>query len=158
AATPSMLYRDLLAEVYRRLAKHWGLRITEIEAQAFGRSIGQWPAFGDSPAALRYLKQHYRLVILSNVDRESFKFSQVQLGVEFDAIYTAEEIGSYKPDPRNFDFLIDKLSQQGFAKSDILHVAQSLYHDHVPANRINLASAWIERSQHATKRVEPMPR
>jgi 2-haloacid dehalogenase len=63
----------------------------------------------------------------------------------FDAVYTAQDIGSYKPDPRNFTYLLDRLREAGFDKSQILHVAQSLFHDHVPANAIGLASAWIDR-------------
>ena len=101
--------------------------------------------FPDSSAALGYLKQHYQLVILSNVDRESFKGSNRRLGVEFDAIYTAQDVGLYKPDPRNFEYMLAHLAQRGVAKADILHTAQSLFHDHAPAKRSGLASAWIDR-------------
>ncbi len=71
--------------------------------------------------------------------------SQPRLRVEFTTVYTAEEIGSYKPDPRNFRYLLDKLAAAGHKSDDILHVAQSLYHDHAPANRCGLRSAWIDR-------------
>ena len=109
-----------------------------------------WPEFADSPAALQYLKRHYRLVILSNVDRHSFRASNARLRVEFDAVYTAQDVGSYKPDPRNFDYLVRHLDEDfGLAKGDILHTAQSLFHDHVPARRIGLATAWIDR-RHAS--------
>jgi 2-haloalkanoic acid dehalogenase type II len=145
ALTPSMPYADLLAEVHRQLAAAWGVTPAAEENAAFGASVGDWPAFPDTPDALRYLKQHFRLVILSNVDRHSFTASNRRLGVEFDAIHTAQDIGSYKPDPRNFTYLLDRLAEDGFAKSRVLHVAQSLFHDHVPANAIGLASAWIDR-------------
>jgi FMN phosphatase YigB (HAD superfamily) len=85
------------------------------------------------------------LVILSNVDRASFTASNQRLGVAFDAIHTAQDIGSYKPDQRNFAYLVERLAEQGVAKGQVLHVAQSLFHDHVPANAIGLASAWIDR-------------
>jgi 2-haloacid dehalogenase len=143
--TPSMIYSDLLATVHRRLAKEWKVNVSDTEHTRFGASVPDWPAFPDSAEALAYLKQHYQLVILSNVDRESFKGSNKRLGVEFDAIYTAQDIGSYKPDPRNFTYLLDRLKEQGIAKTKILHVAQSLFHDHVAANAIGLASAWIDR-------------
>ena len=113
---------------------------------AFGSSVGNWPAFPDSASALGYLKQHYKLVILSNVDRLSFAASNKKLGVTFDAVYTAEDVGSYKPDPRNFTFMLEHLEADlGISKSQVLHTAQSLHHDHVPAERAGLARAWIDR-------------
>ena len=89
------------------------------------------------------------MIILSNVDNESFAASNARLAVTFDAIYTAQDIGSYKPDERNFEYMIEAVSQMGIEKSELLHVAQSLYHDHEPANRLGLKSCWIDR-QHAT--------
>ena len=139
--TPGLLYSELLARVHRRLAAEWGVATTAAEDRAFGGSVGDWPAFPDTAAALAYLQRFYKLVILSNVDRASFARSQLRLGVEFTAVYTAEEIGSYKPDPRNFRYLLDRLAEAGHQPGDILHVAQSLYHDHVPANRCGLRSA-----------------
>ena len=103
-----------------------------------------WPAFADSAAALQYLKQHYKLVILSNVDNGSFAFSNKKLGVEFDAIFTAEDIGSYKPSPRNFEYMLEKLDARGIGKGDILHTAESLFHDHGPANASG-SPRWIHR-------------
>jgi 2-haloacid dehalogenase len=147
AETPTMRYSEVLAAVHGRLAREWGVEDDAAEAAAFGASVPDWPAFPDTPEALAYLKRHYALVILSNIDRASFAGSRPRLGVEFDAVFTAEEIGSYKPDPRNFAFLIDRLAERGFAKTDILHTAQSLYHDHVPARAAGLASAWIDRGQ-----------
>jgi len=147
--TPGLVYSKLLALVHRRLAETWGVAADATEAEAFGGSVGDWPAFPDSAAALGYLKRFYRLVILSNVDRAGFARSNLKLGVAFDAVYTAEDIGSYKPDPRNFRYLLDRLAEQGHRPGDILHVAQSLYHDHAPANRAGLASAWVDRRRGA---------
>jgi 2-haloalkanoic acid dehalogenase type II len=145
ALTPGMIYSDLLAEVHRRLAGHFGVTMPEQAHLDFGASVPAWPAFADSAASLQYLKQHYKLVILSNVDRTSFAGSNARLAVEFDAIYTAQDVGSYKPDPANFAYMLDHLAGMGLAKSDILHTAQSLFHDHVPARKAGLASAWIDR-------------
>jgi len=145
ALTPAMVYQDLLAEVHQHLAAEWGATSDPAEARRFGASIGNWPAFPDTAEALRYLKQHFRLVILSNVDRDGFKASNQRLGVAFDAVYTAQDIGSYKPDPRNFAYLLDRLSAMGVTKRQVLHVAQSLFHDHAPANAVGLTSAWIDR-------------
>ena len=146
AESPAMRYPDVLAEVLRRLGTRFGKPATEAEAKAFGASIGDWPAFPDSAAALQHLKRHYKLVILSNVDRASFGKSSTRLGVTFDAVYTAEDIGSYKPDRRNFEYLIQNIRLAfGFDKARILHVAQSLFHDHVPAKAQGLATCWIDR-------------
>ena len=145
AATPSMLYADVLTEVHGQLAHHWGAETNSISDRKFGTSIGDWPAFPDTIAALSYLKQHFRLVILSNVDRTSFHATQTRLGIAFDAIYTAQDIGSYKPDTRNFVYLLERLAEQGVRREQILHVAQSLFHDHAPANAMGLRSVWIDR-------------
>jgi 2-haloacid dehalogenase len=148
--TPAMPYSQLLGVVYRRLATEWGIAVRNEEANIFGASVPDWPAFADSAESLRYLKQHFKLVILSNVDRVSFRSSNERLRVEFDAIYTAQDIESYKPNPRNFAYLLERLRDDfGLESKDVLHTAQSLFHDHAPANRFGLASAWIDR-RHAS--------
>jgi 2-haloalkanoic acid dehalogenase type II len=149
-ANPTMRYSELLALVHDALALELGVGTNAAERRRFGGSVSDWPAFEDTAAALQYLKEHYRLVILSNVDRESFRATNSRLGVAFDAICTAEDVGSYKPDPRNFNYLIERLAAMGIDKSRILHTAQSLFHDHAPANHAGLASAWIDRRHHTT--------
>jgi 2-haloacid dehalogenase len=144
-ATPAKPYSELLAVVYKRLAEHWGLSVSWPECLTYGRSIADWPAFPDTVDALHYLKQRFKLVILSNVDNESFAHSNARLGVAFDGIYTAGDIGSYKPAARNFEYMLTDLGARGIEASTILHVAESLFHDHVPAKSIGLASCWIHR-------------
>lgn len=144
-ATPALPYPALLARVYERLARRWNVSADAVEARAFGASVGDWPAFADSTAALAEFKRHCKLVILSNVDRESFRRSNRRLGVEFDAVFTAQDVGSYKPDARNFAYMIERLAAMGIAKGRILHTAQSLFHDHVPARAAGLATCWIDR-------------
>ena len=144
-ATPDLRYPELLARVHAALAPRLGVAPDPKAAAAFGRSIPDWPAFADSAPALAYLKRHYRLVILSNVDRASFAKSNLRLGVEFDAVYTAEDIGSYKPDARNFEYMLARLKELGIAPAQVLHTAESLYHDHMPAKRCGLATCWIHR-------------
>ncbi len=146
ARTPSMPYPEVLARVHRALAKRLGLLTREELDSTFAASLPHWPAFSDTAAALRALKHRYRLVILSNVHRDGFAASNRKLGVRFDAIYTAEEIGSYKPSPRNFEFLLERLkTDHGVSPDQILHTAQSLFHDHVPARVFGLANCWIDR-------------
>lgn len=161
--TPTLKYSSLLAVNYKRIAESWQTPVSWDECVAFGRSLEDWPTFPDSVAALKYLKSHYRLYVLSNVDNESFAHSNRRLEVQFDGVMTAEDIGSYKPDPRNFQYMLERLGNQGLRKERILHVAQSLFHDHAPANDIGLASCWIDRqrTRHgfgATQRPATMPR
>lgn len=143
--TPGKKYGELLAIVYRRLAEEWGVPVSWDECEVYGSSVKNWPAFHDSAGALQYLKKHYKLVILSNVDNRSFAASNERLQVKFDAVYTAEDIGSYKPADRNFDYMLAKLETLGIRKNEILHTAESMFHDHQPANRHGLANCWIYR-------------
>ena len=148
---PGAPYPAILKRVHDRLAGRFGrgsaAGLDEL-GTAFSESVGAWPAFPDSGDALRFLGSHYRLVILSNVHRRGIEASIRTLGADFDAVYTAEEIGSYKPDPKNFEFLLARLrSDFGLGAEDVLHTAQSLYHDHVPARALGLASAWIDRQR-----------
>lgn len=143
--TPAKTYSELLAVVYRRLAEEWGVAVSWEECQAYGLSVRQWPAFPDSRDALHYLKQHFKLVVLTNTDNVSFSGSNARLGVTFDGVYTAEDIGSYKPADRNFTYMLDMLARRGIQKSEILHTAESMFHDHAPANKHGLANCWIYR-------------
>lgn len=147
-AEPKARYPDVLARVHQRLSEEFAFRPDPELDVRFGGSVQNWPAFPDSGAALQYLGQHFRLIILSNVSRAAFTSSERRLGVSFDAVYTAEDIKRYKPDPRNFRYLIEHCEQDfGIGKGELLHVAQSLYHDHVPARAAGLATAWIDRQQ-----------
>ncbi|MEM7427521.1 MAG: haloacid dehalogenase type II [Pseudomonadota bacterium] len=143
--TPACRYSELLGIVYKRLAEEWGVAVTLEECETYGQSIEHWPAFPDSADALAYLKQHFELIILSNVDNASFAFSNAKLQVDFDAIYTAQDVGSYKPSDRNFEYMLGHLKRRGIAKDKILHTAESLFHDHVPATRHGLSKCWIYR-------------
>lgn len=143
--TPAKDYREVLATVYKRLAEEWGIGVTWEEAQIYGRSVEHWPAFPDSAEALAYLRDHFKLIVLSNVDNESFAHSDAKLGHPFHATYVAGDIGSYKPDPRNFDYMLEHLERLGIAPGDVLHTAESMFHDHGPANRHGLANCWIFR-------------
>ncbi|HVR31101.1 MAG TPA: haloacid dehalogenase type II [Acidimicrobiia bacterium] len=165
AATPELAYPAVLAAAHRGVAEEFGLETNPELDAAFGASVPAWPAFADTAESLRFLSTRYQLVILSNIDNASFAASNRKLGVDFDAVYTAEDIGSYKPDPANFEYLLDHLSADlGRGRQDILHTAQSLFHDHVPAINHGLATAWIDRQRlseggtwGATATVEDQP-
>jgi 2-haloacid dehalogenase len=154
AADPTSPYPRILAGVLEDLAEEFGVTASPEEfgvtaspeeAAAFGGSVKDWPAFPDSPEALAYLKRHYKLVIVSNVDRASFRHSNARLGVTFDAVVTADDAGAYKPAPNHFHLALAQLAEMGVAQDQVLHVAQSLYHDHVPAKRLGLRTMWVNR-------------
>jgi len=143
---PAPLYPEVLRRTALDMQAALGLPREEAAARRFGASVGEWPAFPDSPAALTVLRRHYaRLVILSNVDDASLARSRARLGDPFDFAVTAEQIGTYKPDPRHFETGLARLAEAGIAREQVLHVAQSLYHDHGPARALGLASVWINR-------------
>lgn len=145
AATPEALYPQILAAILRDIGTRFGVEPTTAEQIAFGRSVQDWPAFPDSAEALAYLKRYYKLVIVSNIDRESFRLSNAKLEVEFDRIITAQDVGSYKPAPGHFTRMLAEMAEIGTGKEQILHTAQSLFHDHVPAKQIGLSTMWINR-------------
>jgi len=145
AEHPAELYPGVLARSMRLLGGKLGAEVTSEDAARLAGSVPDWPAFADSHDALAALGGRYKLIILSNVDRASFAGSNARLGVEFTSILTAQDIGSYKPSERNFEALTREAARLGVGRDKLLHVAQSLFHDHVPAKRAGLATAWINR-------------
>jgi len=141
-AGPYLRYREILARCLREVCRHYDVAPDDDAAAAFGGSVGDWPAFPDSSDALRALKTRFRLGVITNCDDDLFAASNQRLGVDFDWIVTAQAVGSYKPDPRNFEAAFARLA---LPRDRILHVAQSLFHDHVPAQELGLASVWIDR-------------
>jgi 2-haloacid dehalogenase len=146
AECPQQLYSEVLADVSRAMAKKWQLKISDEEAAEFGRSVKNWPEFSDSAASLKYLRQHYLMATVTNCDRISYMGSNARLEIEWDGIYTAQDIGCYKPNLRNFDYLFERArSDLGVLPHEILHVAQSLTHDMVPATQMGMTKLWINR-------------
>jgi 2-haloacid dehalogenase len=145
AEHPADRYPDVLARSLRVLGAELGAEVSDEEEARLAGSVPDWPAFADSHDALLALGERFKLIILSNVDRASFAGSNARLGVEFASIITAQDVGSYKPSQRNFDALTSEAARLGIGPGKLLHVAQSLYHDHVPAKRAGLPTVWINR-------------
>ena len=145
AEHPAEVYPEVLARGMRLLGENLGAEVTSEDAARLARSVPDWPAFPDSHDALAALGRRFKLIILSNVDRASFAGSNTRLGVEFTSIITAQDVGSYKPSPRNFEALAGEAARLGIRPGGLLHVAQSLFHDHVPAKRAGLPTVWIHR-------------
>jgi 2-haloacid dehalogenase len=144
---PTAPYPEVLAEAFRQTGVELGHAVSDEWAKRFGASVPDWPAFPDSADALARLAERYMLIIVSNVDRVSFAGSNARLGVEFDAIITAEDVGAYKPSLNHFERLDQVVAELGVPRERLLHVAQSLFHDHGPAKRVGLPSVWINRRQ-----------
>lgn len=123
-----MLYSTLLSHVHAHLAKSLSLPTTPEMDTAFGLSVRSWKPFPDTCAALARLSKHYKLVVLSNVDKEAFGYTQKILesgGGKFDLVVTAQDVGSYKPDLRNFRYVLREIEERfGVKKGEVLVTAQ----------------------------------
>ncbi|SEP30111.1 putative hydrolase of the HAD superfamily [Methylobacterium sp. ap11] len=138
---------EVFADVYRHVAKDLGFPNTDADADAFQLSVLRWPAFSDSVAALKRLRKHYRLVAMTNADRSAFSFYSHTLGNPFHDGVTYDDTGVAKPNPQFFAFNRGRQSALGYKQSDILHVAQSQYHDIGIARDLGYTVCWIERRQ-----------
>ena len=144
AEVPYKTYREVLALSLRGMGARLGFAVSDAEAAGFGASVGQWPAFPDSAEALRRLQERFKLAVITNCDDDLFAQSERRLGVGFDYVITAQQAGSYKPDQANFLLAFERIEEP---PERILHVAQSLFHDHVPAKALGMTSVWIDRRQ-----------
>jgi 2-haloacid dehalogenase len=137
-------YRELLGRALEGIGRDLGFEPTRAEIAAIGGSVGDWPAFGDSAEALARLHGRYKLAPITNCDDDLFAMSAKRLGVDFDWVITAQQARSYKPSPRNFELAFETIDAP---RERILHVAQSLFHDHVTAKRLGMTTVWIDRRQ-----------
>jgi 2-haloacid dehalogenase len=141
-AGPYERYREILGLVLDGITSSFGFEPEASERATFGGSVADWPAFPDSAAALARLHERFRLGVITNCDDDLFAHSAERLATRFDWVVTAQQAGGYKPDAHNFEFAFEK---SGLPRERFLHVAQSLYHDHVPAKRLGLTTVWIDR-------------
>ena len=149
-------YRDVLRRVMELIGSELRMEFSESELGCLADTLPDWPVFPDTVGALRALKERYRLAVISNVDDDLFAKTAEALEVEFDAVVTAEQVGSYKPDMRNFEVAGERM---GVEKEHWLHVAESRYHDIGPANRLGIASVWVSRADRGggTRRSDAAP-
>jgi len=149
-------YRKVLRRVMELMGRELGVELSESEAGCLADTLPDWPVFPDTVFALKALKERYRLAVISNVDDDLFAGTAEALEVEFDAVVTAEQVGSYKPELRNFEVARERMSVE---KGNWLHVAESRYHDIGPANRLGIASVWVSRADRGggTRRSDAVP-
>ncbi len=141
---PYRRYREVLASVVRDFARDLRFQVSTQEADGLADSVASWDPFPDTVPALTRLKSRYKLAVLSNIDDDLFAFTAPKLGVELDCVVTAQQAQGYKPSLRNFELLLERLPIE---KRQLLHVAESLYHDVAPAQEMRIATVWVNRRQ-----------
>jgi 2-haloacid dehalogenase len=139
---PWMTYREVLARALGGVCERYRYRPSLAQASQFVASVGDWPPFPDAAESLARLGRRFKLGVITNCDDDLFAASNRRLGEPFRWVVTAERARSYKPALRNFQLALELI---GRPPQRIVHVAQSLYHDHLPASRLGLATAWIDR-------------
>lgn len=142
-------YKEVLAQSLGEWAEERGLPYRDEDGEALARAMGSWQPFSDTrPALARAREAGLKLAILSNTDRDIIAHSLKHLNIPFDVVVTAEDCGSYKPSPTNFERLLNELDVPA---AEVLHVAFGFKYDIGPANRAGMRSAWVNRH------VEPTP-
>jgi 2-haloacid dehalogenase len=139
---PFKPYREVLKSVVRQFGGELGFTPTAEEQNSLPNSLAVWKTWPDTPAALRLLKNRFRLAILSNIDDDLFAATRPRLGVDFDEVVTAQQAQAYKPSLKLFELALSKIKAPAHR---VLHVGQSIYHDVVPAQALGLATIWVNR-------------
>jgi 2-haloacid dehalogenase len=139
---PYRKYRDILREVVKGMGQRLGFEPSSAEMDSLAESVGDWKPFPDTVPALRRLKSKFKLAVISNVDDDLFARTARHLEVPFDHVITAQQAGSYKPSHNNFELALRVI---GLPRDQVLHVAQSLFHDHVPAKAMGFSTVWVNR-------------
>ncbi len=149
-------YRRVLRRVMVLIGRELGFQPTEPELACLADTLPRWPVFPDTVGALRALQSRFKLAVISNVDDDLFAGTAAALGIDFDAVVTAQQVRSYKPSLRNFHAAAARM---GVAEDAWLHVAESLFHDIAPANRLGIASVWVNRANRGggTRRTDAVP-
>jgi 2-haloacid dehalogenase len=139
---PYRTYRDVLQAVVRAFADRLHFEASPAEIRSLHESLGAWPPFPDTVRALRELQKRYQLVVISNIDNDLFAETRKHLGMEFDGAITAEQARSYKPSINNFQMALRACA---LSPDRLLHAAQSIYHDVVPARSLGISTVWVNR-------------
>jgi len=139
---PYLPYRQVLSRAVEEIGSRLGVKVSSEEGQIFAESLTQWEPFPDTVAALQELAKRFRLGVISNVDDDLFEATRKKLQAPFDLVVTAQQVESYKPSLKNFQ---EALRQSGLEKEQILHAAQSVLHDIVPANSLGIRNVWVNR-------------
>jgi 2-haloacid dehalogenase len=135
-------YRRVLESVVQRFGERFDFRPSPNELRSLHESIPAWPPFPDTVAALQELQKRYKLAVISNIDDDLFAATRKHLGVDFDCVVTAQQARSYKPSLNNFQLALRAI---GISPDRLLHAAQSIYHDVIPAQSLGISTVWVNR-------------
>lgn len=141
---------EVMSQVYLSLATELGLPVDKVAAECFQLDVLRWPAFADSIEALKRLRKRFRLVAMTNTDRVALSAYAHTLGDPFDDSISCDDTGVAKPNPEFFAYNRGRQAAHGYKFSEILHVAQSQYHDIGIARSLGYSVCWIERRQGLT--------
>jgi len=141
-AGPYRPYREVLAQVVHGLGRRLGFTPSLEEEASLARSLKNWKPWPDTVAALRQLEKKFKLAILSNIDDDLFAPTGRKLKVHFADVITAQQAHCYKPCLDLFRLALQRL---GASPDQVLHVAQSVYHDAVPAKKLGISTVWVNR-------------
>jgi 2-haloacid dehalogenase len=142
---PALPYPEVLRRAYDEFCERYSIPANDAEREVFANAVLLWPAFPDAKESLAYLHAHFKIGLLSNIDDHSLSFLTRKLDLDPDVIATAESVAAYKPDHDHFHAAFKRFEEQGIDRSKILHVAQSLRADVIPANDLGIKCAWIKR-------------
>lgn len=142
---PALLYPEVLRQAYAQFCQRYEIPIDDTQGDMFANTVMLWPAFADARQTLAYLRQHFKIGLLSNIDNRSLAYSTRKLDLNADVVVTAENVAAYKPDHRHFAEAFALFEAQGIRKDEILHVGQSLRADVIVANQLDVRCAWIKR-------------
>lgn len=135
-------YREVLARMVEEMGRRLNRQVSPEQGQQFAQSLTEWEPFPDTVPALQRLARRFKLGIISNVDDDLFAATRKKLETPFELIVTAQQVKSYKPSLKNFQ---EALRRSGLKTEEVLHAAQSVYHDIVPASFLGMASVWVNR-------------
>ena len=149
-------YRRVLRDVMSNIGTELGISLTESDQGCLADTLPDWPVFPEVVGALNVLRERYSLAVISNVDDDLFSRTADGLNVDFDSVVTSQQVQSYKPNPRNFEVASERMA---VARGRWIHVAESLYHDIGPANRLGITSVWVDRPDRggATRPSDALP-
>ena len=141
-------YRNVLIEIMKRFSNALNINLMKSDLDCLVNSLPNWPPFGDTSSSLKKLKNKYKLALITNSDNDLIDKTLSFLGVKFDYIITSAKVKSYKPSLNNF---ITSMEEFNLPPNQILHVAQSIYHDITPCNKLGIRNIWLNRY------VDPSP-
>lgn len=143
-------FDQILREIWRRIADQLEVETDQAECEKFGSesNIASWPCFKGTKQALELLAQRYNLVALSNIDHYAWQITAKATGlsdVKWAKVFTAEDFGKdlARADFVKLETMLSYAQSLDIDQNQVLHVAQSLGHDHKPCKDMRISSVFL---------------